>query len=318
MCTYYAITVLRFFTTRCAPFLFWFFFISLWQTQLVSPAFRAFHAVTLDPAIWIIYSCYCYCFFCLCFARFAFFYFSVERRQAEVELEEECESSHSKGKRQSKFLLRLFALHPLGQLIYAYSLLANLALSRRSILGVATPDNCPQFEFVKWNATLHLQFEGRKTEGRADWNETIRCPPRVLEFLRILRDFPCSGQYIYRVIYVYINMKIVHKLEQKKSTKVSEKQFMQFKLFSRQKKLIRDIKVSFRSLISSYYETKLSYKCVLRSFFEEGVGSFCIVCIYILSVSLSVCVCLSACLSISVNTHISANIKASKKANAYI
>lgn len=57
------------------------YFFALWQTELVSPAFRAFHAVTLHPAIWIIYSCYCYCVLFVGFCSLWFFYFSLEASQ---------------------------------------------------------------------------------------------------------------------------------------------------------------------------------------------------------------------------------------------
>lgn len=58
-----------------------FCFFALWQTELVSPAFRAFHAVTLHPAIWIIYSCYCYCVLFVGFCSLWFFCFSLEASQ---------------------------------------------------------------------------------------------------------------------------------------------------------------------------------------------------------------------------------------------
>lgn len=80
VCTYYAITVLGSYT-RCALSFFFCYFFALWQTELVSPAFRAFHAVTLHPAIWIIYSCYCYCVLFVGFCSLWFFCFSLEASQ---------------------------------------------------------------------------------------------------------------------------------------------------------------------------------------------------------------------------------------------
>lgn len=56
------------------------------------------------------------------------------------------ESSRSKEKMQSKFFLRLFALRPLGQLIYACSLLLNLPLLLQLLIiahNSSTPNEMP-------------------------------------------------------------------------------------------------------------------------------------------------------------------------------
>lgn len=123
------------------------YFFALWQTELVSPAFRAFHAVTLHPAIWIIYSCYCYCVLFVGFCSLWFFCFSLEASQ-----EQEGRGGRVKWKQPQqrenagKVFLAAFRIAPFGPTNLCVQFVAKLAPLLQLLIiahNSSTPNEMP-------------------------------------------------------------------------------------------------------------------------------------------------------------------------------